>query len=182
MEYARLIRDNKDRDWKKYLNQEDLEIINGIVLPNCWYPLTAYEHAGHAIFSEIGQGKLENARVWGGFVIEDLCNRFYHHLVRFKDPAAAIERCRTFWSKWFQFDDPGFSAIEVEKVSPTEVKVKIRHDHPFDFFEAYSHQCAGTFARVAELNGGKEVSAEIVEHDWKKHQPYAVIKVNWKQS
>ena len=179
LEYARLIRDNKDRNWKKYLTEEDLKTINDRILPNSWYPLEIYERAGNAIFNEIGQGKFANAWIWGKFVIEDLGNRFYHNLVRFQDPAGAVGKCRTFLSQWFQFDTPDFQAIEVLNISSTKIKVTVRYEHQFPFFEAYVHQLGGTLERIVELNGGKETKVTIIEHDWKANNPYAVLQVTW---
>ena len=180
MEFARLIRDNKDRDWKKYLDEEDSKIIFGAVMPNAWYPIEVYEHAGKAIFKEIAQGDLKNARMWGRFVIEDLGNRFYHNLVRLNDPEGGLERCRTFIQQWFQFDDPNFQAIEVKKIGLKQVKITVRYYHPYDYFEAYAHQSLGTFERIVELNGGKEVKAEITEQNFKSHNPTVTITVSWK--
>jgi hypothetical protein len=180
MEYVRLIRDNKDKDWKKYLDEEDSKIIFGAVMPNAWYPLEVYEHAGKAIFKEIAQGDLKNAKIWGRFVIEDLGNRFYHNLVRFQDPEGALERCMTFILQWFQFDDPNFQAIQVEKVGPKQVKMTLRNDHPYDYFEAYAYQSLGTFERIVELNGGKEVKAEITTQNYKSNTPSVTIMVSWK--
>lgn len=159
MEYARLIRDNKDHDWKKYLTDEDDKIIFGSVMPNAWYPLIAYEHAGEAIFKEIAKSDTKNARLWGRFVIEDLGNRFYHNLVRFHEPEGALERCKTFVQHWFRFDDQKFRAIDVEKIGPKQVKIKLQYDHAYEYFEAYVYQAAGTFRadRGAKRRHGSEI-------------------------
>jgi len=180
MEFVRLIRDNKDRDWKKYLREEDMKVVFGTVMPNAWYPLETYEHAGLGIYTEIAQGKPENARLWGRFVIEDLGQRFYHNLVRYADPMGAIERCKTFLQHWFKFDDPNFQAIEVEKIHSNQAKVTIRYDHKLDFFEAYAYQSCGQFERIVELNGGKEAKVEIVEKDYNRSNPFVVIMISWK--
>jgi hypothetical protein len=179
MEFVRLIRDNKDRDWKKYLSEEDMKVVFGTVMPNAWYPLEIYEHAGLAIYTEIAQSKPENAKVWGRYVIEDLGKRFYHNLIRNEDPMGAIERCMTFLQHWFKFDDPDFQAIRVEKVSPNRAKVTIRYDHPLEFFEAYAYQSCGQFERIVELNGGKDARVEIVQSDYKNASPFMVLMISW---
>jgi len=180
LEYARLIRANKDKDWKKYFTEEDSKVIFGTVLPNAWYPIEIVERAGEAVFKEIAQGKLENAWLWGKFVLEDIGNRFYRNLIRYQDPLGSLERIKTFIQQWYLFDDPKFPFIEVQQEAPNRVKMTIRYDRPFAAFEAYVHQLAGEFERIVELNGGKEIKVKITEHDYKADKPFAAVMVSWK--
>jgi len=180
LDLAKIIRENKNRDWKKYFNEADLKIISGTVMPSEWYDIGTYERAGFAIFQEIGQGKLPNAWIWGKFLIEDLGKRFYKNLVSFEDPFGSFKSCQTFLNQWFLFDDPKFQAIVVEQTGPSSVKISVKYDHPIDFFEASVHQVAGSMERIAELNGGKEVSIKISDMDANKPQPSAIITVTWK--
>lgn len=180
MEYARLIRANKDRDWKKYFSEEEMKILFGTVLPNLWYPVEIFEHAGEAIFKEIAQGKPEMARLWGRFLFEDTSNRFYRNLLRQQDPVAALEKIKTFNMHWYRFDDHNFQPVEVVLEAPGRVKMTIRYDHYAAVFEPYAHQLCGEFEKMVEANGGKEVKVEIAEHDYKASRPFAVIMVSWK--
>jgi hypothetical protein len=179
MESARLIRENKGRDWDKYLTAEDKQIIFGTVMPNSWYEIGVYERAGAAIFKEVAQGKLEMARIWGRFVIEDLGKRFYHNLVKLGDPAGAVGRCQTFIAQWFQFDEPDFQAIAVERLPGNQSRITIRYDHPYESFEPYIYELMGLFERIVELNGGAEARAEVVEKNYSSSKPYAVIMLRW---
>jgi len=181
LEIARLIRANKDKNWDKYLTKEDKEILFSRVLPTSWYPMSAYERAGYAILMEIGQGKFENAKLWGRFVIDDTIKRYYHNLSDAQDPMVGIERFRLFRKQWFKFDDPNFEAIEITKITPDQAKVTLRSDYPTPYFEAYTHQSIGSLERLVELNGGKEIKIIIEEHDWKGERPYTVFLVSWKK-
>jgi len=180
LEFVRMIRANKDKDWKKYFTEQNLKLIYGNILPNIWYPIEICERAGEAVFKEIAQGNLELAKAWGKFVVEDMGNRFYHHLVRFQDPVGALQRIKTFLKQWYIFDDPNFQAVDFAQLSPTTVKLTIRYDRPFEFFEPYIYQLAGEFEKIVELNGGKEPKAIIIESDYKSNKPSAVIEVSWK--
>jgi len=179
LEVARMIRANKNRDWKKYLNEKDLSIINSRVLASSWYPAETYERASFAIFKEIAQGSLEVARQWGKFVVQDIINRFYPNLVQEKDIAAALEKFKLIRQQWFQFDNPDVRPIEVQKLGPEQARIIIKSDHPAPF-EPYAHQAAGSFERLIELCGKSEVKAEIADHDWNSENPYAVILLSWK--
>jgi hypothetical protein len=180
MNLAKLIRDNKDRSWSKYLSEDDLKVLQGTVMPNSWYPMEIYERAAFGIFNEIGQGKVENAWTWGKFLIEDLGKRFYRNLVTYQDPVGSLEKCHVFLKQWFQFDDPKFIPIEVEPQGKNQAKIIFRYERPLDFFEASVHQIAGSMERIVELNGGKEVKTSIVEMFPKRTVPYAVLNISWK--
>lgn len=39
VDYVKAIKGNKDREWDKWLEPEDWELIEGNVLPSQWYPL-----------------------------------------------------------------------------------------------------------------------------------------------
>jgi len=179
LEVARMIRANKNCDWKKYLNDKDLAIINGRVLASSWYPVESYERASFAIFMELAKGSLEVARQWGRFVVQDIIKRFYPNLVQEKDMAIALEKFKLIRQQWFQFDDPNVQPIEVQSLGPDKARLIIRSDHPAPF-EPYAHQAAGSFERLVELCGKTEVKAEVTEHDWKSNHPYAVIILSWK--
>ena len=178
LDVARMIRASKDKDWKKYLNDKDLEIINSRVLASSWYPSETYERASYAIFQEIAGGNLNTAKAWGRFVMEDIVKRFYSSLVQEKDMVIALERFKVARLQWFQFDDPQFKAMEIEALGTNQAKIIIRSDHPVPF-EAYSYQSMGSFERLIELCGRKNVKAEIKEHDWKADQPYSVLVLSW---
>lgn len=180
VDVVRLIRANKDRDWKKYLNEKDLEIIESQILPTAWYPLDTYERAERAIFQEIGQGKLENARIWGRFAIDDMVKRIYQNLIEEQDPMLTLERFTLFRKQLFRFQDPNFQPMEFSQMGPKQVRIKIQLNHPLELFEAYAYQSMGSFERLVELAGGKEPKVSIVEYDWKSRCPYAVLEVSWK--
>jgi hypothetical protein len=179
LEVARMIRANKEREWNKYLGDQDLELINSRVLASSWYPADVYERASYAIFMEIAKGSLEVARAWGKFVVQDIINRYYPNLVQERDVGLALEKFRVIRSQWFQFDDPKVTPIEIMKLGPDKAKIVIRSDHPVPF-EPYAHQAAGSFERVVELCGKTDVKATITEHDWKADQPWAIIILAWK--
>jgi len=180
LDVVRLIRANKDRDWKKYLNDRDLEIIQSQILPSSWYPLDTYERAELAIYQEIGKGKIENALVWGRFAMDDLVKRVYQNLIEEQDPLLALERFALFRKTLFRSSDPDFQPIEFKQLGPNNARITIKLNHPLELFEVYAHQSMGSFERLVELAGGKDGKVAMVEHDWKGSRPYAVLEISWK--
>ena len=176
---VRLIRANKDKDWRKYLTEKDLDIIHGQILPSSWYPLDVYERAEFAVFMEIGKGKLEMAHQWGRFLMEDLVKRVYQNLIEEGDPMIALERFSLFRKQLFRFNDPNFRVIEFQQTGEKKARITIRIHHPVETFEAYTHQSIGSFERLVELAGGKNVAVNIVEYEWKGKIPYSVLDISW---
>jgi len=179
LEIARLIRANPDRNWDKYLTEQDKEIIFSKVLPSSWYPLETYERANYAIFIEIGQGKLENAFTWGRFVGEDIIKKFYSRLAEEQDPFSALKRFAVFHTLWFKFDEQDFKLIDLRQTAPKEVEAKIATPAYTPYFEAYTYQLMGTFERLLELNGAQNIKIEITDHNWEGENPFSVIRVRW---
>ena len=177
---VRLIRANKDKDWRKYFTEKDMEIIESQILPSSWYPLDTYERAEIAVFKEIAQGKLDVARAWGRFLIEDIIKNVYQTLVDEKDPKISLERFVMFRKQLFRFNDPNFQAIEFKSKAPGQVHVTLRAHHPLPEFEAYCHQAMGSFERLVEMAGAREAKAIIMEYDWKSQIPWATIEISWK--
>ena len=177
---ARLIRASKNVDWKKYLTDKDLEIINSRILPSSWYPLDTYERTEVAIFKEVGKNNLESARQWGRFLMDSMVNTVYHNIALEKDPAVALEKFEMYTKMHYRFDTPGFQALKTVRKSGNLAQVTVKTDRPTKEFEAHCHQSLGTLGRLVEISGGKEVKGVIVEHDWKGKNPYAVLEFSWK--
>jgi hypothetical protein len=179
LETARMLRAHKDRDWKKYLSDQDLAVINSRIMPSTWYPLDLYERATYAIFQEIAQGKLEVAWAWGKFVGEDLIKRFYPNLVSLDDMMIALDRFKLIRQQWFKLKDPNLNPIEIQKVEKHQAKIILRVDHPTNF-EPYTYQTAGTFERMIEMCRKTDVKVIVGSHDWASNHPFAELLTTWK--
>jgi hypothetical protein len=177
---ARLIRASKNVDWKKYLNDKDLEIINSRILPSSWYPLDTYERSEVAIYKEVGKSKPESARMWGRFLMDTMVNTVYHNIALEKDPAVALEKFEMYTKMHYRFDTPDFQALKAVRKSQNQTQVTVKSDRPTKEFEAHCQQSLGTLSRLVEIAGGKEVKAAVIEHDWQGKTPYAVIEFSWK--
>ena len=180
LNYVRIIRANKERDWGKYLTDADLKLVFSEIMAHRWHPLDAYERIGYAIFQELAQGKMEIAWQWGRFAGEDIGKRYYHYLTRADDPLKCIEWTKLFVQQGYQFDQPDFQALKFETLGPNQVKILIQYDHPSKAFAPYVYQVAGTYERLVEINGGKEVKVDIVKKNIEGSNPCAEILVSWK--
>ncbi len=180
LDYVRLIRDNKDKDWDKYLTDEDWEIINRRVLPSLWYPVESVTRCGKAVFYEIAGGDLNTVKQFGKFNADTLFSKGTYKstldMVIQKGGGVAefIERYANM--------SPTFSNFikhSVEKISEKHLKFHVDLDKKLgDVLEPFSFQLAGTIERLAELAGGKNVKVDV-KVDTEADPPTADFDVTW---
>jgi hypothetical protein len=150
LDYVRMIRANKDKDWRKYLTPEDWEIINGRILPSLWYPYETFKRGGMAAFYLLGGGNLDAVRAWGKISMEYLTKGVYKSIVADPDPVMALERFVIMRRQFFNF-----VAMEFEKIGEKHVKIILAGAPDDSSIDAYGAQLAGGLERLVELTGGK---------------------------
>jgi len=161
MDYVRMIRANKDREWDKYLTDEDWEIINDRVLPSVWYPLETFRRAGLAAFYELGAGDLDKVRAWGRISLEQLVKGIYKTVISEPDPMKALERFVLLRQQFFNFADMRF-----EKLGDKHAKIWIAYEPEEKGAEPYAAQLEGTFQRMVEIAGGVNVKTAVSPGEW----------------
>ena len=171
LDYVRLIRANSDKNWDKYLEKEDWDIINGRILASLWYPYDIYVRCGKAVFYEIAGGNLNIVRQFGRFNADTLFKGTYKGIlelvvsrgggvIRFAEHYAAM--APTLYN---------FAKVSVDKVSEKKAKlhVKVDLDPTHVLIEPFFNQFSGTVERLVELAGGKNVkvsySTKLEERD-----------------
>ena len=150
LDYVRMIRSNKDKDWGKYLTPEDLEIINGRILPSLWYPYETFRRAGMASFYVLGGGNTDTVRAWGKISMDILTKGVYKSIVADPDPMIGLERFVIMRRQFFNF-----AAMEFEKIGEKHVKVRLAGAPDDPSTDAYVAQLTGGLERLVELTGGK---------------------------
>ena len=159
MDYVRIIRANKDRDWDRYLEAEDWDIINGNVLPSARYPYECGRRIGFAVFKEIANSNLDTVRMFGRFSAKNLLE-VYKNVVVAGDPAASIEKLcqlnRTFSDEESELAliDRGAGSAKLKFTFPSVESEDL-------FMDAYCHKLIGTLEELTEQAGGKDVSVKL---------------------
>jgi hypothetical protein len=172
LDYARIIRANRDKDWSKYLKPEDWIIIEGQVLPSNWYPYDSFNRIAFAVFKVIGGGKMEAARAFGRYTIKNLLDIYKNILVP-GDPFASVDKLAKLRRTFFNGDvdtrmgehGQGFLIYHVIAGSLEQDREKV---------EAFCNQIAGNLEEIAEQAGGKNVKAGM-----EANAQGAQIKVTW---
>jgi hypothetical protein len=161
VDYVRLIRANKDREWDKYLKPEDWEIINNRVLPAFWYAYDSCRRIGLAVYHEIAQADLATTKIFGRFVGRNLLE-IYHHVLAEGDPVASIEALCAMNDA---FSDGEAGSTLMDK-GPGFVKIRFQapDEEDREFMEAFCAQIVGIYEEVVDQAGGNNVhsSSELV--------------------
>lgn len=171
MDYVRMIRANKDKEWGKYLTEEDWEIINGRVLPSVWYPLETFRRTGMATFHVLAGGDLEKVRAWGRISMEQLAKGIYKSVLSEPDPMRALERIVLLRQQFFSFSDMIF-----ERLEDKHARVWLEYPPEEEGAEPYATQLAGGFERIIELAGGSNPKIKFYpgEHEGKRGHEFDI--------
>jgi hypothetical protein len=172
LDYVRMIKKRKDTDWSKYLEPEDRKIIEGQVLPSNWYTLDSYQRMGLAVFNEIAGGDPQVVREWGKRSLEEL-TKVYQNLVQEGEPIKSLERFQTLRARFFDFEGLG---VEPRPGNRVHVMVDMAFEAVAE--EAYAYQMAGSFERLLELSGAKNVKWKFHQKAWEGDQG-TVIDLSW---
>jgi len=173
-DYVRMIKKNKQVDWSKYLGPDELEMITGdLILPSGWYPMEMFQRCGEAIFYEIAKGSLEVARAWGRMSVEGLAQIYRRLILEEGDPLQTLEKFSRLSKIFFDFE--GF---EVTATGPGQIEIKVDRAFGTIAMPAYSHQMLGSFERLLELAGARQVEAVFTAKAW-EGAPQTVIALRW---
>ncbi len=174
VEQVKMIRGNKDGDWKKYLKPEDWEIINKRILPSEWYPFELYKRCGWATFQVLGQGNLDLVRLRGRFRGKELFENVYKSCIISQDPAASLSRFVTIYAQLFNF-----STLRFENASNNHIK--IYHDPEYVNDPAimpYCYNLMGHLEVLVEMAGGRNVKVELKGKHW-EGAATTIFDINW---
>jgi len=172
LDYVRMIKKRKDTDWSRHLEPEDREIIKGQVLPSNWYPLDSYQRMGVAVLHEIAGGDVQVVREWGKRSLEEL-TKVYRNLVQEGEPMKSMERFQILRARFFDFEG---LKIEPRQGNRVHLTVDMAFENVAE--EAYAYQMAGSFERLLELSGAKNVTWKFHQKAWEGDES-TVIDISW---
>jgi len=173
LDYIRMVKGNKDKDWDKYLTPEDWEIVNGRVLPSVWYSFETFQRCGLAAFHLLADGNIDIVRAWGRISMEQFTKGVYKSVIADPDPMKALDR---FVRLRIQFFD--FAELELEKVGEKHAKIRVAAVRDEEGNEPYCAQLMGGFERLVELAGGANPKITIESKQW-EGAPGTEFNITW---
>jgi hypothetical protein len=171
-EYVRMIRSNKQHDWRARLEAEDLPFLDARVDPAGWYPMATFERFGNAILHYVALDDLQAVRMWGRFSVDEL-RAAHPALVVPGDPIETLQRFRVMRATFFDFP-----ALEITMLLDDQAEVVISYHMGAHAEEAASFQTLGFFERQLELAGATNVSAKLAQRSW-AGDARTLLQLNW---
>jgi hypothetical protein len=172
LDYVKMIRSRKNVDWSKYLDQKDLIFVNENIDINGWYPISAFENLGEAVFEEVGQGDVNKVRDWGKFTITELA-KVHSDLINKEDPCESIFRFHVLREGFFDY-----SVIDILTILENRVKLEIDYEMKEKAEMSLTYQTLGFIERLLELSGSKNINHEFLQKIWEGAES-TILRVTW---
>ncbi len=160
LDYVKIIKKSKHIDWSKYLEPQDLAILDQRILSSQWYPLDSFIRMGLAVFKELVGGNLDTAR-GGGKIFMDQMADIYQNLVRDGDPMRSLDTFRIIRNRFFDFE-----GLEIERLGDNMVHIYVNLGFGHEGDEPYSHHLVGAFERLLELSRAEDIEVSLLEKSW----------------
>ena len=185
VDYARLIRANKETDWKRWLGAEELEIISKQVLTASWYSYHTFRKLAWACFQGVAGGDLDLSKTFGRFMMKNLLQVYQTVLVP-NNPLASFEKFGKFWQNFFKGEGMECTLVSSAEKSatykitaPSDEKVMDKvdafSDNFLDSVAAFAHQMGGMLMELVEQAGGQSPESGVASEGLVQY-----ITVRWK--
>lgn len=160
VDYVKLIHAFKDKNWDKYLEAADWDIVRSKVLPSGWYPYDSFNRIGRAVFCEVAGQNLDIAKGFGKSFADSIL-QIYKNLVVPGDPGATIGKIYALQGTFFR-DIPSMISPTAHEPNRSVVRINVsERELRLGAVEAFSYQFAGMMERLAELAGAKTFKTRV---------------------
>jgi hypothetical protein len=174
VDIVRLVRSNRDKDYAKWLEPEDWDIINGTVLSSVWYPFESYKRVGLAAYKVVSGSDLNLTRLFGRTTMQGLV-QVYKNMVAPGDPAASVQKFCNLAQNFFRGVQTHY---EVHGMGPGWIEVKLNiapEDGLEELGDVFGYQIAGALDEMIQLTGVADGRIEL-----KKTADGYDYRITWK--
>ncbi len=172
VDYIRMIRANKDKDWDKWLSEKDWEIINQKILVSSWYPYETFRNIGFATFKVLANSDFETAKNFGRLAMKNLM-KVYHNIVVPGEPVSSVRK----YSAINKVVVRGGYSSEITEHGDNWFKYKWNFGDENEEEErrtAFLYQMLGMIEELIEKVGGKNVK---IEHE--REGDFFILHATW---
>ena len=157
VDLVRFVRANKDRDWDRYLEPEDWETINSMILASNWYPYEFYRRIAYAAFVMAG-ASMDIARGFGRIAMKNMLNVYKNVLVQ-GDPAESAARHAQLSPLFFK----GNIHFKVVTEGPNKIiySVTAPPGEPREIIELFCNSFSGSLEELMAEAGAKNLKSLI---------------------
>jgi hypothetical protein len=160
VDYVRMLRAQKNVNWRDHLEPEDVFFLSTKIDPDAWYPMATFERMGNEILRTVARGEMFPVQLWGRYSANQLHQK-HPSLLAAGDPVETLNRFRVMRQTFFDFD-----ALSVPMLVDDEANIVIRYFMGMPAEEAACYQTMGFFEGLLELAGAKDVDAVFKERSW----------------
>ena len=160
LNYVKIVRANPDRDWGKYLEDDDWQVINDKIFTSNRYSYGSFRRIGYAVFKEIAGSDFNLVRSFGRFNMKTLLELFQNAFLVPDDPRASVRKLTMTKGVFMSGDSTTRVLDQGEKWVRCIVMVPSEEDDP-ERAEAFCWQYAGHLEEVVEQAGGVSPKTEI---------------------
>jgi hypothetical protein len=162
VDLVKSVKGSRSVNWERYLEPQDFEIVNSLVIASKWYPGDSFWRISWAVAKEIGRADLNAAFEFGRISAKSYL-RVYKRLVVPGDPVASLKNCVDCWQSFYDVEGADYRKMEVE---PGAGDVSITAwDYPGmiipEVRKPYFHGLAGYFQEMAEQASRRRVANTI---------------------
>jgi len=172
VDYIRMIRANKDKNWDKWLTDEDRQIVNQTVLPSSWYPYQTFSNIGFATFKELANSDMKTAKTFGRMAMKNLL-KLYQHILMPDDPVSSVKKYANLNRVLVR---GGYDSKIIDE-GDNWFKYKwnfAEEDEEEERKQAYLNQTTGMFEELMEQSGAKNIKIEN-----EREGEFFILKVSW---
>jgi hypothetical protein len=174
-DYVKLVLDNPQLNWNKYLTDADWALVRGaMIIPTAWYPAETMGNIGRGIFELRVNKDYALVRAHGRARATESFDEATKKFLDKGDPLGAI---KSYVSIAARFIDE--VKVTVERSSPGLAEVCFFPVETAPSWDLFREIQAGTLEKLAELNGGREARAEI-RTEKREGRDACIIRVEWK--
>jgi hypothetical protein len=171
-DYVRLVRTTRDKDWDRFLTEDDWKIINSMIMPTKWYPVETMGRLAEGIYHLLTGCNSEVIREFG----RTSAPRFFQNTMSLfqKDN---IKSALDFW-RLISDSNIDEVSVTIEECKPNLARVCYFPVDQVPSFEHYRELQAGNIEWLIMENGGKNPSSEF-ETKAREGGEACIIKVTW---
>jgi hypothetical protein len=158
---AMIVNNTKQLDWAGLggLTEADLKMVHQGIISSQWYDAALWARLGWAVFKVVGQGKAENAFVFGEGLLAESLLKVYRGPLVIEDPKEILSKIANLYgSVWYDFGKAQFVPA-----SGKSGDFVISHPEGIPIPECFVPMVRGVLSRFIKENGGKNVRATCLE-------------------
>jgi hypothetical protein len=172
-DYARTVRESPELDWKRYLTEEDWNIINGMVIPLSWYPAETMGRIGRGIFEMRVKKDYKLVRLHGKTRVEEVFGEAEREILSKNSPADALQAFVLLTRRYIDEVE-----IKLESAGKNFAELSFFPVDNVPSWDLFREIQAGTMEKVVEMNRGKNPRAEF-RTEKREGREACIVRVSW---